>query len=220
MELITLGDNQEEVLEKVKDAIRDGKIVAVPTDTVYGFIADATNNNAVKHMYALKQRPNEKAFPVFVRNIAMARWFAYISDTKMRFLEKIWPGSVTVIFHHKEKLPECVTADHDTIAMRMPQSPLLLSLLDQINVPLVQSSANISGVAPATSAQAIVTSFEYQRQKPDLIIDGGEVLGKPSTIINFTGNNPRMVRSGLVSKEEIDSLFVRLRETFEQVGKD
>ena len=211
MEFIRLQENnQEEVVERVVRALQGGKIVAVPTDTVYGFIADATNQEAIERMYALKDRTPEKAFPVFVRDIAMARWFAYVSDAKAKFLENVWPGPVTAIFHHKEKLPNMLTAGRDTIGMRVPNSSFLSALLDRINIPLAQGSANISGILPAMTAEGIITSFEARKQKPDVVIDGGKLSGMPSTIIDFTSQQPRIIRSGLVNKEELESLINRL----------
>lgn len=210
MEVITLQDDQDEALEKAEAIIRKGGCIAVPTDTIYGIIGDATNENAVEALYELKQRPKEKAFPVFVRDIAMARWFACISDAKARFLENAWPGPMTVIFDHKGKLTRNLTAGKDTVALRMPNIPFLLALLARMNVPLVQSSANISGMAPAKNAQEIIASFEGRAQKPDLIIDGGELAGSPSVIIDFTGNKPLLVRSGLMNKNDIDALCEKL----------
>ena len=214
MELITLQENnQQEVVEKVACALRGGKIVAVSTDTVYGFIADATNQEAIERMYALKDRTPEKAFPVFVRDIAMARWFAYVSDAKAKFLENVWPGQVTTIFNHKEKLPNVLTAGRDTIGMRVPNSSFLSALLDHINIPVAQSSANISGMPPAMTTEEIIASFEARKQKPDVVIDGGKLSGMPSTIIDFTSQEPRIIRSGLVNKEELDGLLVRLQKS-------
>ena len=207
MEVIALHEYQEKALEKAEAVIKSGGLVVVPTDTVYGIIGDATQAEVIEQLYALKQRPKEKAFPVFVKDIAMARWFAYISDAKARFLETMWPGAVTVIFHHKEKLPSLLTAGMDTMALRMPSAPVLLALLTRINVPLVQSSANLSGMAPATSTQIVFASFEHQKQKPDLVIDGGEVAGMPSAIIDLTASEPRIIRSGLMNGVELQALF-------------
>ena len=207
MEVVVLQENQEEALEKAEAVIKSGGLVAVPTDTVYGIIGDATRADAIERLYALKQRPKEKAFPAFVKDIAMARWFAYISDAKARFLETMWPGAVTVIFHHKEKLPPLLTAGMDTMALRIPNAPFLLALLARVDVPLAQSSANLSGMAPATSAQAVFASFEHQKQKLDLVIDGGEIAGTPSAIIDLTAGEPRIIRSGLMNGGELQALF-------------
>ncbi|MEK7074923.1 MAG: L-threonylcarbamoyladenylate synthase [Patescibacteria group bacterium] len=206
-ETIILQGNYEKALEKAASIITSGGLVVVPTDTVYGIIGDATNAGTIARLYTLKARQLEKAFPIFVRDVTMARWFAYISDAKARFLDNAWPSALTVIFHHKEKLPGILTSKQDTIALRMPQSPFVLALLSRVNIPLVQTSANLSDMPPAKSAAEVIASFAAEKQKPDLVIDGGDIAGMPSTIIDLTGKQPRLVRSGVMTKEDIDMFF-------------
>lgn len=210
MEIISPEDSKTIALVKVEQMIRQGGIVALPTDTVYGFIADATNEKAVAQLFELKHRPKEKAFPIFVRDVAMARWYAYISDAKAQFLQKVWPGPVTVIFHHKEKLPSILTAGSDTIGMRMPDDPFILDLLKRINIPLVQSSANRSGAHPAQTSQEIFMLFENEKNKPDLIMDGSAREGMPSTVLDLTANTMRIVRAGVVDRNELEMLMNQL----------
>ncbi len=212
MEVIVLEQNQEQVLEKAEAAIRRGMLIAVPTDTVYGIIGDGTNKDVIKALYALKQRPEEKRFPVFVKDIAMARWFAYVSDAKANFLTRVWPGAVSVVFHHKEKLPKSVTAGSDTVALRVPNHSFLLALLTRLDIPLVQSSANLSGMPPAMTAEQVLASFEKQKQKPSLFIDGGETPGIPSSIIDLTTNNARLIRGGPMNKKNFALLVKELSE--------
>lgn len=212
MEVVTLGDNQEEVVEIVSRVISGGGLVVVPTDTVYGIIGNATNKKTIASLYGLKKRAKEKPFPVFVRDIAMARRFAYVSDAKARFLETVWSGPMTVVLQHKEKLPDGLTANFDTIGIRVPNHSFLLSLLTRLDFPLVQSSANISGQSPSKNIQEVIASFEGQKIKPDLIVDGGELAGSPSVIIDLTCNEPKILRSGVMSKEELWNFLQQLKE--------
>ncbi len=205
--VIILQEHQEKALEQSVSVIKNGGLVAIPTDTVYGIVGNAREVKTVERLYALKARSKEKAFPVFVRDVATARRFAYISDAKAQFLERVWPGPLTVIFCHKEKLPSVLTAGKNTIAMRIPQFAFALALLACIDIPLVQSSANISGMPAAKNSEDVIASFANQKQKPNLVIDGGEIMGMPSTIIDFTANQPRLVRSGVMTKEDIDMFF-------------
>ena len=211
IESIVLQEYDTQAFERAEAVIKDGGLVVAPTDTVYGIMGDATQATVIERLYELKQRPHEKAFPVFVRDIAMARWFAYISDVKAQFLTTIWPGPVTAIFHHKEKLPPILTVSGDTIGLRMPNAPFIRSLLNRLQIPLVQSSANISGSNPATTVEDIMSLFDTQEQKPDLVIDGGEIKGASSSVIDFTANEPRLIRSGLMNKNEFELLCVRLK---------
>lgn len=210
MEIISTEDSKIVALIKVEHVICKGGIVALGTDTVYGFIADATNEKAVARLFELKNRPQEKAFPVFVRDIAMARWYAYISDAKAQFLQQVWPGPVTVIFHHKEKLPSILTAGSGTIGMRVPDDSFILDLLKRINIPLAQSSANRSGTNPAKTLQEILMLFENEKNKPDLIMGGAVSDGMPSTVLDLTTNNMRIVRVGIANREELETLMNRL----------
>lgn len=193
--------------EHAAGVVRAGGVVVAPTDTVYGLVCDAANAAAVEKMFAIKNRPREKSFPVFVRDIAAARRYAYISDAKTGMLEKIWPGAVTAIFHHKEKLPPVLTGGHDTIGIRIPDHPFIAALLVKIDTPLAQTSANISDAPPARTAAEVAAFFERRDTKPDLVIDGGEVSGVASMVVDCTGTSPLILRSGMVSKDDIDRLL-------------
>lgn len=200
-------ENYKKILSMAERILKLGGIVAAPTDTVYGLLGDATRAEVVKKMFAMKKRPEEKAFPIFVKVIASARKYAYISDAKAKFLEKVWPGSLTVIFQHKEKLPKILTGGLDTIGIRIPNHRFLLELLARIEFPLAQTSANISGRPPARSRSEIKTYFGKEKERPDLIIDGGEIAGRSSAVIDFTGKEPLVLRTGAVSKTELDRIL-------------
>lgn len=202
-----IKSNFEEVLSRAEKILRSGGIIIAPTDTVYGIIGRADEEAVIKKIFALKKRPQEKAFPVFVKDIAEARRYAYISDTKAKFLEKIWPGPVTAVFHHKEKLPMLLTGGKDTIGIRVPNHPFLLKLLARVEFPLVQTSANISNQPPAKNLEEIQGYFKKGPKEPELVIDGGVLAGGQSTMISLTGVNPVILRTGAVTKEELNHLF-------------
>jgi L-threonylcarbamoyladenylate synthase len=210
MRIISLSDTNEHVAaQEVADVIRQGGVAAIPTDTVYGLIGLADRPEAIQKMFTIKKRPKEKAFPVFIRDVAMVRRYAYISDAKARMLERVWPGAVTVIFHHKEKLPLELTAGGDKIAVRIPNNQFLRLILSRFDVPLSQTSANISGKPPAKNMDEIKGYFEGSEQ-PDIAVDAGEINGSASTIIDFTGSDPVMVRMGGDMKE-FEELVKRMR---------
>lgn len=227
--------NEDKLLAKSEKILRSGGVIILPTDTVYGILGDATNAGAIKKIFALKRRPQEKAFPVFVKSIAEARKYAYISDAKTKFLEKVWPGpletaspedppgapartrsltgpgAVTVVFQHKEKLPKVLTGGLGTIGIRIPDHKFLHTLLTRLDFPLAQTSANVSGLPPAKSLEDIKKYFGKSKIKPDLVIDGDEINGEQSTVIDFTGKDPIILRTGLVSKSELDHLLGNMR---------
>lgn len=199
--------NYTKILSKAERILRSGRIVIAPTDTVYGILGDATRAEMIKKIFEIKGRPHEKALPIFVKDIAAARKYAYISDAKAKFLEKVWPGAVTAVFHHKEKLPKILTGGLDTIGIRIPDNPFLLELLALLDFPLVETSANVSGRPPAKNIKEVKEYFGKSKMKPDLVVDGGTLTGKASTVIDFTAREPVILRTGLVSRSELDRIL-------------
>ncbi len=197
-------------VEKAAEVLRAGGVVVAPTDTVYGLICNAADDTAIRKMFVIKRRPQEKAFPIFVRDIAHARRYAYISDAKAKFLAAVWPGALTAIFNHKEKLPAALTGGRDTIGIRIPDHPFVAALLGRLDMPLAQTSANIAGLPAARTAAEAIAYFEKNQDQPDLIIDGGSVSGVSSTVIDCTGVSPLILRSGIVSKADIDRMLGNL----------
>jgi len=194
---------------RVVAVITAGGVVVVPTDTVYGLMCDASDEAAIRRMFAIKRRSREKAFPIFVRDIAAARRWAYISDAKARMLESIWPGAVTAVFHHKEKLSPILTGGRDTIGIRIPDHPYVARILSLLDMPLAQTSANISDAPPARTAAEAARYFEKESEHPDLLVDGGDTPGVSSTVMDCTGATPIILRSGIVSREDIDRMTGR-----------
>lgn len=194
-------------LEETRRTLTDGGVVIAPTDTVYGILGSAADERAIRAIFDMKRRPEEKAFPIFVKDIADARRYAYISDAKAKFLERVWPGAVTAVFQHKEQLPALLTGGRDTIGVRMPDHAFLLRLLAEFPAPLAQTSANISSEPPAKTAAEAMEYFVKSDIKPDLVIDGGAVPGISSTVIDCTGVSPLILRSGMMSKQELDRML-------------
>lgn len=193
--------------EKIVKILSGGGIVVFPTDTVYGILGNATSGEVVSKIFALKKRSTGKAFPIFVKNITEARKFAYISDAKAKFLERVWPGPITAVFNHKEKLPTILTGGMDTVGMRIPDHTLLLDILSRLDFPLLQTSANLSGLAPAKTAKEAEDYFKDSEMKPDLVVDGGEIAGSASAVVDFTETIPRVLRTGIISKEKLEQLM-------------
>lgn len=195
------------ILSQAERILRLGGIVIGPTDTVYGILGDATKAEVIKKIFAIKKRPGEKALPIFVKDIAAARRYAYISDAKAKFLEKVWPGPMTVVFQHKEKLPRILTGGKDTIGIRIPVHTLIQELLARLDFPLVQTSANFYSFPPAKSMSEVKQYFGKLKIKPDLLINGGEINGKHSTVIDFIRKEPIILRTGVISRTELDQLL-------------
>jgi len=160
-------------------------VVICPTDTVYGFLADAGNKKAVAKIYAIKQRPKDKPLPVFVKDIAMAKSLADIDDQQVKVLKKYWPGKYTFVL--KRKIGATLYGvDKGTIALRIPKYQFLNDVLKKINRPLVQTSVNISTRDSLKNIDNIMTVFGKSRLV-GLIIDAGSLKkSNPSKIIDLT----------------------------------
>lgn len=200
--------NMDQVVSQAERIIRAGGTVVAPTDTVYGLLANAKDDGAVKKMFRIKKRSREKAFPVFVRDIAEARKLAYISDSKAKFLENIWPGPFTLVFYYKRKLSDFLTGDLATVGIRISKHPFIAGLLDRLEIPLAQSSANISDKPPVKNISELKQYFKDSQALPDLVIDDGDISSSVSTVIDFTRDKPIILRTGLISIKELDRILM------------
>jgi L-threonylcarbamoyladenylate synthase len=168
-----------EVLDELADVLRSGGVALLPTDTIYGLHAIAANQQAVDRIAAMKERPSEKAFVVIAASVEQLE---SIGVTVPDVLRNTWPAPLTAILHSGET----------TVAARVPDLDWLRSLLDRTG-PLVSTSANRSGEAPITSPEMLDPAM---KNRLDALLDQGIHDGNPSTIVDFTGNEPRMVREG------------------------
>jgi len=191
--------NIKRVVREIADLIREGKVVVCPTDTVYGLIADATSEKAVSKIFKIKKRQKSKAISIFVKDIESAKKISIIGSSQTSFLEEVWPGKVTVILRKREEapLPRILFGQEKTIGLRMPDCELIISLIKELNVPLTGTSANISGEASLIRIKRVLDQFKNQKYQPDLIIDAGDLeANKPSTVIDLTKPEPRILRIG------------------------
>ena len=196
MKLISLTQkNIQTTVQTSAEAIRRGNVLIVPTDTVYGIIANALDEKAVKKVYLIKERDTAKPLPIFVKHIAMAKKYAAISARQEKFLEENWPGKVTVILARKSAAKIFGTADN-TIAMRIPFYHFINSLLDTLGLPLCGTSANVSGLPASTKIDDVIAQFQRSRDLPDIIINAGDLPeSKPSTIVDLTKKETAVIRN-------------------------
>lgn len=186
--------NFAEIIKETTKSIRQGKVIVLPTDTVYGLICDATNKRAVKKLFKIKKRNKKKPLPIFVKDIKLAKKLAFINKKQEKIIRKSWPGKITVILKRK-KGQELYGLDKNTIAVRISGHKLINSLFKTANAPLVQSSANISGKLASTKIKEIFAQFKNQKNQPDLIIDAGNLpKSRPSKVIDLTGKKMKILR--------------------------
>jgi L-threonylcarbamoyladenylate synthase len=185
----------KEIIQKAAEIIKEGGSVVFPTDTVYGILADARNEKAVGKIFKIKKRPKTKPLAIFVKDIKMARKYAFINKKQEEFLKKNWPGKITVILKSRNNLPKGLMAKNKTIGIRIPDYKLIDSLFEKINFPLVQTSANISGGEATTRIKEVLEQFTGRRMTPDLIIDAGDLSeNRPSKIIDLINEEIKIIR--------------------------
>ena len=197
---------EAEVILKAAEIIRGGGIVAFPTETVYGLGADAYNPLAVARIFEVKRRPYFDPLIVHIAYPAhLKKLVKEIPSNAKKLTEKLWPGPLTVVLLKEEDIPDIVTAGLPSIAVRMPDHPIALSLIKESKCPIAAPSANPFGYLSPTTAQHVQGQLGDQ---VDLIVDGGPCpIGVESTIVSFSDNKPRLLRPGGVSLEEIESII-------------
>lgn len=189
-------------LPAVCAALAAGRLIVFPTDTVYGVGALAYDADAVRALYALKRRPHHLAIPVMIATAAQIERVAIPLPGFAALAEHFWPGALTIILPRVPSLPDIVTAGGDTVAVRIPNHPFALDILNAIDQPLAVTSANLSGRPPALTAD----EARAQLGNFPLILDGGPLPGDPaaaesaaSTIIDLTQKPLRVLRPGPIS---------------------
>ena len=195
MEVLKVSSkNFEKVVKIAIKAIKEGKVIICPTDTVYIPATDATNKKAVKRAFLIKKRSLKKPIPIFIKDIKAAKKLAYINKKQEQFLKKVWPGKVTVVLKRKKSKIKLYGVDKETIALRIPNLKLINLLLKKLDMPLVGTSANISNQLPSGNLRAVLQQFKNKKYRPDLVIDGGILPGKPSTVFDLTELPPKILR--------------------------
>ncbi|HEX9925695.1 MAG TPA: L-threonylcarbamoyladenylate synthase [Anaerolineae bacterium] len=189
-------------IRRARRLLREGDVVAFPTDTLYGLGANAFERFAVRQIFEIKQRPPDKALPVFIYQIDDLNQVArHVPNRVWSLLPQFWPGALTVVLLKNPKLPDDVTAGQNTVAVRVPDHPVCLDLVIELGRPLAVTSANLSGYASPTTAQEVV---EQLGPRLPLILDGGPLTtGLASTIIDLSVDPPRLLRPGPVSLAEL-----------------
>jgi len=195
-----------EQIRKGVQILKAGGTVAYPTDTVYGLGADAFNKEAVEKIYEIKGRPRQSAFPLLLADInQVAEVASSVPEIAWLLMRHFWPGGLTLVLPKRINLPDYLTYGGATIAVRIPNHPVPLTLIKRMGSPLIGTSANISGQPSALTAKEVEIQLGG---RVSLIIDGGRCSGGvESTIIDVTGKMPKIRRQGLIPKEEIEKLL-------------
>ena len=197
---------RSEIIEKSVKILKDGGLVAFPTETVYGLGGDASQAKAVHKIFEAKNRPADHPLIVHLADVSqLSNWARLISPQALKLAEAFWPGPLTLIFPKQKHVLSCLTGGQETIALRVPRHPIAQQLLQAFGKGIAAPSANQFTHLSPTTAQAVE---EELNGKVDLILDGGECeIGLESTIVDMTGARASILRPGMITTQMIETVL-------------
>ena len=200
---------ERDKLKYAAEVLRNGGLVAFPTETVYGLGANALNESAVANIFKAKGRPGDNPLIVHIADNADLDMLTSSKPATADILIKnFWPGPLTLVIPRSASIPDIVTAGLDSVAIRMPSHPIAHLLIKEAGIPVAAPSANSSGRPSPTCAMHVIDDLEG---KVDVIIDGGSVeVGLESTVLDITASVPVILRPGGVTHEQLESVLGRV----------
>lgn len=205
-ELIKINSIDDEALKRAGQCIKDGGLVAFPTETVYGLGGDGLNEVAAKNIYLAKGRPSDNPLILHINDQKMlSRIVSKVTPMAKKIMTAFCPGPITIILPKSDIVPKAVTGGLDTIAVRMPDNDIARALIKYADTPIAAPSANISGRPSPTTAQAV---YKDLQSRIDMVLDGGACqFGVESTIVDCTEDIPIILRPGAITKEMLEEIF-------------
>ena len=222
-----LSNCSTDVLAAAAQALKDGSLVAFPTETVYGLGADATNASAIARVYETKGRPADHPVIVHIADPKyLENWISDIPEYAIALAREFWPGPMTLILQRSELAKDFITGNQDTVGIRIPDNSLALGLLEAFHklggAGIAAPSANRFGQVSPTTAEAVQEELGNYLSDTDLVLDGGSSkIGLESTIIDCTGKLPRILRPGAITIEMIEEVTgLKLHISFDKNSDD
>jgi tRNA threonylcarbamoyl adenosine modification protein (Sua5/YciO/YrdC/YwlC family) len=199
MERLTITEKDrpnQKLIKKVADVIRSGGVIVYPTDTVYGFGVDSGDADALERLEILKKREKKGPPLIMVADVSMAREYATFTPEAKRLADTFLPGPLALILSRNPDAPENVLPGTSSIGIRIPNNAFCLMLARALSTPITSTSVNISGEPPLTDPDDIETLFG---DSIDLLIEEGPLNNPSSTIVDFSGDVPKVIREGAIS---------------------
>lgn len=202
---------EERSIQEAANIIKNGGLVAFPTETVYGLGANGLDENAVSKIFKAKGRPQDNPLILHVHSMEQIKDLVIeIPEIAIKVMKEFWPGPLTILFKRSNKVPDIITAGLDTVALRMPKNQIALGIIKASNCPIAAPSANISGRPSPTSSTHVIQDL---MGKADMIVDGGMTgIGLESTVLDLSGDIPMILRPGGVTLEELRRIIPNVVE--------
>lgn len=193
-------------IDQAVKILKEGGLVAFPTETVYGLGADAKNEAAIKKVFIAKQRPMDHPVIVHIGDVSeLPDWASEISPIAWKLTQAFWPGPLTLILKKAPEVLDAVTGGQDTVGIRMPNHPLTLAFLKAFGSGMVGPSANRFGRISPTTAEAVC---EELGDSVDYILEGGQcAVGVESTIVDVSGEQPVILRPGMITAKQLEAVL-------------
>lgn len=186
-------------IDKICEVIDNGGLVITPTDTIYGIMADALNEDAIKKVYDVKKRGYNKPLIVLMDSFEMVEQYTEkLSEMEKKLMDKFWPGLVTFILKKNDKISDLITSGNDTVGVRIPDNKDLLEIIRRLKRPVVSTSANITETPVITCIEMLEADIV---SNVDYIEDGGLIENESSTIIKMLETDMLVLREGKISNE-------------------
>jgi L-threonylcarbamoyladenylate synthase len=201
-------------IQKAAELLRAGRLVAFPTETVYGLGANALDEAAVRRIFEAKGRPLTSPLIVHVGSVEMARGLASRwPEEAEKLAGRFWPGPLTLVVPKAEHVPDLVTAGLGSVGLRIPAHPVARALIEAAGVPVAAPSANRFTELSPTTAEHVRAAFEGIAGGPEMVLDGGACeVGIESTVLSLTAPRPRILRPGMVTRAELEKVVGEVEE--------
>ena len=194
--------NQDD-LNTCVNALKEGKLVVFPTETVYGIGVNALDEAAIKDLYSKKQRSFDKPLLMHISSLEMAEDIAVLNDKARELIKRFSPGPLTLVVKRKNNVPAVAVSGGETVGLRFPSNPVFLQISKAFGAPIAATSANLSGNKSAVRAEELKSVLNIA----DYVIDDGECeLGLESTILSLVDDTPKILRLGSFPKEKIEEV--------------
>ncbi len=186
-------DPQPRLIHRVVEILKQGGVIAYPTDTTYGIGCDIFNKKGVKQIYQIKQRDPRKPFSFICADLSDAARYCQVSNFAFKTMKRNLPGPFTFVLEATRLVPDLLTTRQKTVGIRIPDNPIALAIVRELGHPLVTTSANVSGEEPLHDPADIDSRLGRML---DVVIDGGVLLGEPSTVISLIDDRVEILRQG------------------------
>ena len=180
-------------INQVVELLKRGGVIAYPTDTQYGIGCDIMNKKAIERVYQIKQRPKDKPFSFICPDLKNISHYAKVSNYAYKTMRRLLPGPYTFIMEGSKLVPKIMLTKRKTAGIRVPDNPICISLISALGHPIISTTASTKGGEPFNEPWLIEEHFGKQL---DLVIDGGLVPGKPSSVVSLIGDEPEVLRTG------------------------